>query len=81
MKDQNDQKPTEKQEPKTEKKAEEKANPLDGGVQYKSEKDLIEGLISFGISVRGALNTKTKVQQAWNELIEAAVKIKNQNKK
>lgn len=34
---------------------------------------LIEKLISFGIPVRGALNTKPKVQDEWNKLLKDAV--------
>lgn len=37
---------------------------------------VLESLISFGIPVRGALNTKPKVQEAWNALIADAVKVR-----
>lgn len=40
------------------------------------ELDFLDELISFGVPVRGALNTKPKVQARWNEFIERAVKLK-----
>ncbi len=39
-------------------------------------KEVINGLISFGSPVRGALNTKPAVQGRWNELLADANKLK-----
>lgn len=37
---------------------------------------IIEEIVSFGSPVRGALNTKPKVQESWNTLISKVVKLK-----
>lgn len=38
---------------------------------------ILDELISFGAPVKGALNTKPKVQQRWIELFQRAVKARN----